>query len=307
MSAAAPAQAAATFEFQGFEIPVDLMRLTGGGPETFEVISRGHIDNLQRHVGLSPDFSILEIGCGIGRDAIPLTRILSAQGRYVGVDIIGPSIRWCTEAITAKHPNFAFLHFDVADQLHNPGGKTRTRDIRLPLADGSVDRIILQSVFTHMLPGDIVHYLREFRRLLKPSGVVYATVFIYNHEILAKARATNLTPFNLRFEHWIQPGCRINDPAHPLGAVAYTADALHSMCVEAGLGLARPLLKGSWSGYYDQPDDGQDVAILAISESPFVSRALARAKRRFLTLASPKRHFLPLVTRIVRRVRKLTT
>jgi hypothetical protein len=66
MNATTPAQSPGTFEFHGFDIPVDLLRLTGGGPETFEVISRGHIDNLQRHVGLSLDFSVLEIWCGIG-------------------------------------------------------------------------------------------------------------------------------------------------------------------------------------------------------------------------------------------------
>jgi methyltransferase family protein len=47
-------------------------------------------------------------------------------------------------------------------------------DFRLPVADGSVDRIILASVFTHLLPTEVLHYMREFRRALKPSGLVYA-------------------------------------------------------------------------------------------------------------------------------------
>jgi hypothetical protein len=66
MSATTPAQSPGASNSMGSHIPVDLLRLTGGGPETFEVISRGHIDNLQRHVGLSLDFSVLEIWCGIG-------------------------------------------------------------------------------------------------------------------------------------------------------------------------------------------------------------------------------------------------
>lgn len=155
-----------TYPYQGFNIPVNLMLLTGGGPETFDAISRAHIHNLEQYIGLSPDFSILEIGCGIGRDAIPLTKKLSSAGKYLGIDIVGPSVEWCKNNISAQFPNFQFAHFDVKDQLHNPSGTISTKDVRVPLADRSVDRIVLQSVFTHLLRPDIQYYLREFRRLL---------------------------------------------------------------------------------------------------------------------------------------------
>ena len=223
-----------TYRFKGYDIPVDLMELTGGGPATFDAISQGHIDNLRRWIGLEPTHSVLEIGCGIGRDAIPLTEILS-EGRYVGVDIIQRSIDWCTDNIAKRHPNFRFFHFDVQDQLHNPGGATRTTNIRIPLADKSVDRIVLFSVFTHMFQPEIEHYLREFQRVLKPSGLVYATTFLFTDEILKKARETNLTPFDLRFEHEVNANCRINTPSHPLGAVAYTVAAWDQMIASTGL------------------------------------------------------------------------
>ena len=250
-----------TYHFKGYDIPVDLMEMTGGGPATFDIISQGHIDNLRRWIGLAPGQTVLEIGCGIGRDAIPLTEILT-DGRYVGVDIIKRSIDWCRDNISPRHPNFAFFHFDVQDQLHNPTGTIKTTDIRIPLAYRSVDRIVLFSVFTHMFQSDIEHYLREFKRVLKPSGLVYATTFLFTDEILAKARATNLTPFDLRFEHEIDPNCRINDPLHPLGAVAYTTAAWDEMMAASGLRYAKPFLRGAWSGFYSDPQDGQDVAIL---------------------------------------------
>lgn len=82
-------------------------------------------------------------------------------------------------------------------------------------------------------------------------------MFIYDDAILEKARATNLTPFNLRFEHQFDEGCRVNDPVHPTGAVAYTRVALERMLTQAGLKLTRPLLKGGWSGYYRDPEDGR--------------------------------------------------
>jgi SAM-dependent methyltransferase len=258
---AATSAPTATHHFKGYDIPVDLMEMTGGGPRNFDIISEAHVNNLRRFVGLVPTHTLLEIGCGIGRDAIPLTEILT-EGKYVGIDIIKRSIDWCTDNISKHHPNFKFYHYDVADQLHNGGGKTKTAEIYIPLPDGSVDRIILFSVFTHMLQPDIEHYLREFRRVLKSGGLVYATTFIYTDEILEKARATNLTPFDLRFEHQVGAHCRINTPTNPLGAVAYTTSAWDEMLAASQMRLAVPVLEGAWSGYHTDPKDGQDVAIL---------------------------------------------
>lgn len=253
------------FHYKGFDIPVDLMLLTGGGPDTFDVISKLHISHLEKYGRLKPNFLVLEVGCGIGRDAIPLTRLLSS-GQYLGIDIIAPSINWCNSSIAKKHPNFKFVHFDVKDALHNPGGTIATQDIRIPLADGTVDLIVLQSVFTHLLPKDILHYLKEFRRLLKPSGRVYTTLFIINDDILASARKTNLTQWNLTFEHEVEEGCRINNLEMPTGAVAYTLDSFEQMISESGLRLIQ-LVGGSWSGYYPEPDGGQDATILALANT----------------------------------------
>jgi SAM-dependent methyltransferase len=251
-----------TTQHFGYDIPTRLMNLTGGGPDTFDALAQHHMDVLKEWAPIEPNHSVLEIGSGIGRDAIPLTKIIGEQGNYVGVDIIKESIDWCNDNITAKHPNFRFVHFDVMDQLHNPAGTTKTTGIKLPVADGSVDRIILWSVFTHMAKLDIIHYLREFARVLKPSGKVYATWFVVDDAILAKARTVNLTSFNLRFEHAVGDGCYINDPQHPMGAVAYTKPSLLAAVHSGGLALNGDILRGSWSGYFDNPKGGQDATVL---------------------------------------------
>lgn len=251
-----------TYRFHEFDIPVDLLNMTGGGIDTFDAIANAHISNLRTHIGISPDDAILEIGCGIGRDAIPLTKILSEKGSYLGVDIIERSVNFCNENIKAKYKNFDFIHYDVADQLHNPTGTTKTTGITLPVADQSIDRIIAWSVFTHLYEIDIRHYLNEFRRVLKPDGLGYVTVFVVDDAVLDSARKTNLTPFNLRFEHVLTENCFINDPTFPLGAIAYRREALTGMVADAGLGLKRDFLRGAWSGYYSDPEDGQDVMIV---------------------------------------------
>jgi ubiquinone/menaquinone biosynthesis C-methylase UbiE len=254
---------ASTYSFEGYEIPIDLIDLTGAGPESFNSITTHHLQCLKQTVGLNPDHFVLEIGCGIGRDAIQLTKILSLKGRYVGVDIVKRSIDWCMSNISSRFPNFSFLHYDVKDQLHNPGGTTATQAIRLPIPDESVDRIILWSVFTHMFRHDILHYLSEFKRLLAPGGSVFATCFVVDDAIIASAQKNDLTPYALRFEHLQEPGCYINSLEHPLGAVAYTEQALQEMITKAGL-YRRALERGNWSGHFTGPaKDAQDVIILS--------------------------------------------
>lgn len=251
-----------TFSFRGYDIPIQLLNMTGGGVDTFESISDAHIKNIGAACGLESDMRIMEIGCGIGRDAIPLTQILSSDGNYIGIDIIKDSIDWCKNSITAKHANFKFFHYDVKDQLHNPKGNISTQDIKLPADDKSVDLIILQSVFTHMFEQDIIHYLKEFNRILTNSGKVYATFFVVDEKILQTARKTNLTIFNLRFDHYIGNGCYINNKDFPTGAVAYDREAIRRMMIKGNLRQEGDIRHGSWSGYYKDAFDGQDVVVL---------------------------------------------
>lgn len=251
------------FEYLGYRIPSYLITLTGAGPETLEPIGKAHMAHYRKHVGLAPDMTILEIGSGIGRDALQLKDLLAPNGRYIGVDVTRDSVAWCRRNISPRHPNFSFHHFDARHELYNPFGARTTSDFALPAADASVDRVLLGSVFTHLFEPELLHYMREICRVLKPSGLAYATFFLYSGETISAARRTDRTPFNLRFEHPCGDGCYINDPAHPTGAVAYTDEAMRRIIDAAGLRLDRPYLKGWWSGAHEQADDGQEVAILA--------------------------------------------
>jgi SAM-dependent methyltransferase len=251
-----------TYHYMGFEIPVGLMRLTGGGPDTFGVISEQHIQHIRKYVGLDPSGSIVEIGCGIGRDAIPLTEILSDCGQYLGIDIIKRSIDWCTGNIAERHGNFQFVHYDVADPLHNPEGTLRISDCKIPRANRSIDLVILQSVFTHTFEEGIIFYLREFARVLKPTGKVYATCFVVDDMLLQSIRDRPVTIFDLSFRHARGDRCFINDPIHPTGAVAFAASRLAEMVSESGLKFVRPMIRGGWSECFPDADCGQDVMIL---------------------------------------------
>src|SRR3954453_21362444 len=182
-----------TYRFHEFDIPIPLLNMTGGGTDTFETISKIHIAALRKFIGLSWSDHVLEIGCGIGRDAIPLTKILAPDATYVGIDIIQSSIDFCQANISARYGNFKFFHFDVSDKLHNPTGVRQMTEYSIPVADHSLDKVFGWSVFTHMWERDIRHYLREFYRALKPGGKALLTCFVITPAVLAKARETNLT------------------------------------------------------------------------------------------------------------------
>lgn len=113
---------------------------------------------------------MLDVGCGSGRMALPLTGYLNSEGRYAGFDISQKAIAWCQEHITSAHPNFQFEVSDIYNSLYNPKGKYQSLDFRFPYPDASFDVVFLTSVFTHMFPPDVEHYLDEISRVLKPGG-----------------------------------------------------------------------------------------------------------------------------------------
>src|SRR4051794_18895262 len=111
------------FNYDGYSIPEDLVMLTGGGTDDWDTISKYHVEMYRKYTPLNPDDFVLEVGSGVGRDAIQLTKILSDKGKYVGFDIIKPSIEWSKQNITKKFKNFTFHYYDIESQIHNSGGK----------------------------------------------------------------------------------------------------------------------------------------------------------------------------------------
>lgn len=251
------------FDYKGFRIPVHLISLTGAGPETLDLIGGAHIRNYEKQMGLSPAMNFVDVGCGIGRDAFQLLDYLAPEGRYLGVDVTRDSIAWCQRHITARDERFTFHHFDAFNELYNPYGRQRTGDFRLPVPDACVDRIGLASVFTHLLEDEVLHYMREFRRVLKPGGLAHASFFLYSEEALAAAQELGTTSWKATFAIPASPGVFCNDPQYPRGAVAYTDQAMRRLMGEAGLTTDRPYVKGAWSGLHGEAaEEGQDAVIL---------------------------------------------
>lgn len=251
-------------KYLGYEIPVDLIMLTGGGVDDWDQISQYHLEMYRRYTPINSDDTILEVGCGVGRDAIQLTKVLSDKGRYIGFDIIKPSIDWAKNNISKKHKNFSFHYYDIQSQIHNSSGKISTTDIKLPAKDNSVDRIFLHSVFTHMFEKDIVHYLKEFSRVLKDDGLVLASFFVIDEAALGAIKKSNASTKHrhpLSFEFKKGPGFYINDKDYPEGAIGYSPKKIQTMLNKAKLGIhGRHVHRGLWSGL--KGSNGQDIIII---------------------------------------------
>jgi SAM-dependent methyltransferase len=206
--------------------------------------------------------TLLDVGCGIGRVAFQLLDTIDT-GEYVGLDVTRDSILWCQRNISTAYPRFRFIHVDAFNELYNPHGLIDAARYELPLPDRSVDRIVMASVFTHMLREEVAHYLSEFRRILRPNGRVYASFFLYSAEALRAAADLGRTQW--QFAHELEEGVFGNDPTYPRGAVAYSATTMQHLIEGAGLRLLRPFIKGKWSGLYGvDGEDGQDAAVLTV-------------------------------------------
>ena len=154
--------------------------------------------------GLQPHQRVLDVGCGIGRVAVPLTAYLDDNGSYEGFDIVKPAIRWCRKRITGRYPRFRFTHIDLRNDLYNLGTTERAKDFIFPYRDGEFDLVFLTSVFTHMLPEDVENYLGQIHRVLKTGGTCFATFFLMNpeaRELMEKGGSFRFT--NRRDHHYL--------------------------------------------------------------------------------------------------------
>lgn len=246
------------FLYRGLRIPLALVLKTGGGTENFEEIASHHLHRLGQELKFAEGDRLLEIGCGIGRDAINFLNFDPRIGSYLGIDIIGDSVSWCQENITKVDQRFRFHHFNIKDSLHNPGGSMKMHEVTIPTESDSVDKVFGWSVFTHMTEEDIRSYLREIKRVMNPAGIAFFSFFLVTDKILKKASEVNLTPYNLKFEFEFGDSCFINDIDNPMGAVAYTPDLIDKILIEEGFERVGDFHQGAWSGFWDAPKDGQD-------------------------------------------------
>jgi len=228
--------------------------LAGVGPGDFHEAGRSTVSLLERLARLGPSDDVLDVGCGLGRIALPLSEKLGAQGSYTGLDVVRAYTDWCVENLCLDPERFRFQHADIRTSFYNPNGATRAEDFVFPWADASFDLAIATSLFTHLLPGAALHYLSEIARTLRPGGRLFASFYLLDARG-REAAATGLTDptFSSPIEHGL-----LHDPAVPEGGVAHDEGWLLAALESAGLKSAS-VHPGRWKAL--PGDYHQDIVV----------------------------------------------
>lgn len=167
---------------------------------------------------LKPNNKVLDVGCGIGRMAVPLVKYLSKDGEYYGFDIVKKGIDWCNENISTQYPNFHFDHSNIFNKSYNPKGAISSSEYNFNYSNDFFDFVYLTSVFTHMLKEDMEHYLKEINRVLKPGGRCLITCFLINKESLMLIKEGKASQ-NLRLQ--IDEVSYVKDSEIPESAIGF--------------------------------------------------------------------------------------
>lgn len=231
----------------------------GGGD--FAKQGKHLLDLLKKYALLDPDHAVLDIGCGIGRVAVPLTEYLSKSGKYEGFDVVKKGIVWCENHIAKDFPNFKFQYIPLNNDLYHLTDK-RAEDFKFPYEDNSFDTIFLFSVFTHMQPHEVQNYLKEIYRVLKPNGKCLSTFFLYddkNESEISKKNRSFSFPFN-------KGNYRLMNEKVPSANIAFSEVYINEMIDISNLKLENKIY-GHWANKATADlSDYQDILVLEKSK-----------------------------------------
>lgn len=187
-------------------------------------------------------------------------------GTYFGVDVDDEMLAWCRAHFPADHFNFhkvevysrtynprpdtsvlpvaphitpsgtsthaatslngARVHLAHADAAQTEIKPNVVAPFSLPLPSASQDFLFANSLFSHLLEGDFIAYLRESARVLRPGGWMHFSAFCLEH--VDKSPGSRWS-----FQH--QEGhAHVEDRRYPEAAVAYALAWLKEQSLAAG-------------------------------------------------------------------------
>lgn len=140
--------------------PDEAAKLAVGGEfDAFGVLLRETLI----YYGLRRDDYLIDVGCGSGRLAKPLSTYLS--GKYLGIDVVPGLVDFARKLVA--RPDW---RFELATGLS------------IPEDDQRADMVCFFSVLTHLLHEESFVYLREARRVLKPGGKIVVSFLDFRME-----------------------------------------------------------------------------------------------------------------------------
>jgi SAM-dependent methyltransferase len=205
-------------------------RLVSQVPGDFRKVGREFLSHFTTLAGFRPDQRVIDIGCGPGRMAIPLTGYMSAEGRYEGADTWSEAVEWCASRITPGFANFRFTSLDGGSGIPE-----------FPFADGEFDFAIVCSI-SRLDEKTFRKYVLEAGRLLRQGGIYFGTCFV------------SVDPAD---DPGTRPQTAMTGAAEP--PFVFSQDQIEAVLGSAGLRIEQ-LHRGSWAGH-PAPLSYQDVIV----------------------------------------------
>jgi SAM-dependent methyltransferase len=138
-------------------------------------------DYLETRVRPAPEWRVLDVGCGFGNNLVPFLE-LGCEGHGVEID---PGIAPVTTSVLAERGYRAQI------------GTGTNRE--LPYPDSHFDLLLsLNTLHYERDAAGVAAALEEFRRVLKPGGVVYISTVGPEHEIQRRAESLGEHRYRIR-------------------------------------------------------------------------------------------------------------
>lgn len=132
--------------------PNDIVLREAVGAGGFEHMGAIEVGIVKR-LGLQPQHFLIDVGCGAGRLAKPLSTYLT--GRYSGFDLVHELVDYARKITNRPDWRFEVVKY-----------------IEIPEPDSCADMVCFFSVLTHLLHEQSFWYLQEAVRVLKPGGAI---------------------------------------------------------------------------------------------------------------------------------------
>lgn len=226
-------------------------RLNFVGSGEFMKIGEEFLHHFKKIGGLKSSDSVLDIGSGIGRMAIPLARYLDPDdGKYYGFDIDKRGIKWCISNVSKKYPHFHFEYVDIYNKYYNKKGKIKANEFTFPYDKEKFDFIFATSVFTHMLPDQIEKYLSEINRVLRPGGRVFLTFFSIDKEAF-KNIEKGISYCKFAYKYDKSGDCMYSHKDVPEAETGYKEEWIIERMKHFGIDGDLKIYHGNWPGRKD--------------------------------------------------------